>query len=166
MQTNFFCLLTLLFLIFCSSCTTTIYLSRHAEKRNNTDTSTLTEQGQNRAFALRDTLLYKGIDTIFSSVYIRTQLTAQPLASAIGKSIKTYHPDTSINLARQLKRLNGKDVLITGHSDNIPVIIKELCGRDILIGSTDFDNLYVIQIRKFFTTTYSFSQKTYGLPSP
>lgn len=118
--------ITLLMLFSLCSCSTKYYFVRHAEKRNNTDTSTLTLQGQQRAIALKDLLNDKGIDHICASVFNRTQLTAAPLANEINKSLIIYSLDTTHALAEQLKRYSGSDILIVGHTNNIPEIIHYL----------------------------------------
>ncbi len=150
------------------SCTTKYYVVRHAEKRNNTDTSTLTLQGQQRAIALKDLLNDKGIDHIYASVFNRTQLTAGPLANEINKSLIIYSLDTTQKLAEQLKRYSGSDILIVGHTNNIPEIIRYLSDESIApIDETDFDNLYIVEINRNFGWTSKYvTSTTYGAPSP
>lgn len=152
------------------ACTTTTYyyVVRHAEKRNVTDTSTLTLPGTKRAQALKDLLINKNIDFIFASVYVRTQLTAQPLADALNKPIELYSPDTTINFAKRLNHFSSSHNLIVGHSNNIAIIVKELSGADIApIADNDFDNIYTIKVVKALRhTTRSLVPGTYGAPSP
>src|SRR5437016_13749836 len=96
-----------------SSCSTTYYyIVRHAEKQDNSPNSLLSQTGLQRAQVLRDTLLDKSIDTIFASTVTRTQQTAQPLATALGKTIRIYWPDTTAGLITALKRIHDKDVLV------------------------------------------------------
>src|SRR5687768_13565710 len=88
-----------LFLISCKA--TTYYVVRHAEKETtNTMTSDvpLSEEGKQRAVALKDILQNQKVSQIYSTNYIRTKTTAQPLADALGITIQTYNPGDSVFL--------------------------------------------------------------------
>jgi len=150
-----------------ASCTTHYYVVRHADRLNNSDDSPISpDLGEARARALRDSLLSKGIDSIFASTYLRTQQTAGPLATALNETIRIYNPDTTAGLITQLKKINGKDILVVGHSDNVPAIVLGLSGQSVApIVHSDFDNLYVIKVRKCFNTRRWLTQKTYGVPT-
>lgn len=157
----------LLCMLVMGSCTTTYYFVRHAEKRNGSDTSTLTEAGQQRALALRDRLRNEGIESIYASVYVRTQLTAQPLAAALNKQLIIYRPDTTAGLAERLKKLNGTTVLVVGHSNTIPDIIQRIADETVTINENDFDNLFKVRrVKQLFWTSYYVDHLTYGAPSP
>lgn len=160
--------LSLLILILFTSCTTKYYIVRHAEKRNLTDTSSLTIQGQQRAEALKDLLDDKGINHIYASVFKRTQLTAAPLANEINKSPVIYSLDTTQALAEQLKRFSGSDILIVGHTNNIPELINLLSDESIApIDEADFDNLYIVEVKRNLVWTSKYlTSTTYGVPSP
>ena len=158
-------ILLLISMGFFSSCSVTnIYLVRHAEKADSSSASLLTPQGEQRAIALRDTLLNKDIDSIYTTNYNRTQLTAKPLADALKKDIITYQPDK--NFSAHLKKLKGKNVLVVGHSNTIPEIIQYITTKNIQIGDDDFDNLYIIRIKRFLNLNISLESKTYGATSP
>ncbi|MBK6931094.1 MAG: histidine phosphatase family protein [Saprospirales bacterium] len=158
------------------SCTTTYYLVRHAERLDNSEDSPLSQAGFARANILRDTLIDKHVAHIYASTKIRTQQTAKPLADALGfaqgqaENYTTYtYPaaDNYAGLIADLKVVRGKNVLVVGHSDNIPVVIEALCGQIVSIPGNDFDNLFVVSIRRWCNkTTKSFAAKTYGAPSP
>lgn len=161
-------LMTVLTLVvLCSSCTTYYYVVRHADRLNNSANSPLSTDGFTRANVLRDSLSGKGIDSIFASTFLRTQQTAAPLATALHLTVKIYNPDTTAGLITRLKRIRGKDVLVVGHSDNVPQIVEGLSGQTIApIGALDFDNLYVIRVKRFWGISRTLWQKTYGAPSP
>ena len=84
-------------LILLSCKTTTYYIVRHAEKETaNTMTSdvSLSEIGKQRAEALKDLLQKENIKYIFSTNFMRTRSTAQPLATAINiQRILTSFPN-------------------------------------------------------------------------
>lgn len=157
----------LAFVILFASCTTTYYVVRHADRLNNTDGSPLSPTGHARAAILRDTLQSKGIDSIFTSTYLRTQQTAQPLATATGLNMVIYLKDTTDGLIKRLKKINGKDVLVVGHTDNVPAIVLGLSGQQVPpITGDDFDNFYIIRVKKCLNVRRSLVHTTYGPPSP
>lgn len=151
-----------------SSCSTSYYyVVRHAERVDNSRNSALSPAGLQRAQALKDSLFSKKVHLIFASTYVRTQQTAQPTATAKGLSLIIYRPDTTAGLVSHLKKIKGKSVLVTGHSDTVPDIVSGLSNQSVApIPDNDFDNLYIIKIRNFFGTQRTLSHLTYGNPSP
>lgn len=136
-------------LLFCS-CSHSYYIVRHAEKAaQGTSMSNdvpLTEQGEQRALALRDVLKTKKIAYVFSTNTIRTKATARPTADYFSLAIETYgpRPDSSfINLLKSKK----KNVLVVGHSNTVDDIVNMLC-NDIRIPAdledSEYDNLFVV----------------------
>jgi 2,3-bisphosphoglycerate-dependent phosphoglycerate mutase len=166
--TKAYCLLAAGILVLSSSCSTTYYyMVRHAEKRNATDTSTLTENGSLRAQALRDSLIHTGLTDIYASTVLRTQLTAQPIATALHKPILLYRPDTIAAFAAMLQKKNNKKILIVGHSNTIPETIKRMANETAHIDENDFDNLFILKKKRtLFRTKYYLYHKTYGAASP
>jgi broad specificity phosphatase PhoE len=140
------------------SCTTKIYFVRHSEKLDATRDTPLSPEGLARAMALRDSLAGEKIDAIYATAYKRTQLTAKPLADAIGKPIEAYDPAT---LAEKLKAMKNKTVLVVGHSNTIPETILELTGEKVHIDEADFDNLFVVRIHRF-SGKATLERKKYG----
>jgi phosphohistidine phosphatase SixA len=153
--------------LFLSSCVTHYYVVRHADRLNNTANSPLSEAGFARARALRDTLSTKSIDSIFASTFLRTQQTAEPTATALGKTVIIYSTDTTTGLINRLKKIVGKNVLVVGHSNTVPVIVQGLSDQAVApIAEDDFDNLYIIKVRKWMGIKKWLTQTTYGKPSP
>lgn len=76
-------LLTVASVLLTACSTTTVYIVRHAEKVNETDTTDLSPAGHQRALALADTLARQGIDSIFTTPTRRTRQTAAPLAKGL-----------------------------------------------------------------------------------
>jgi broad specificity phosphatase PhoE len=163
---NFF-----LLIIFFSSCSTsTYYIVRHAEKRlNEGDNPALTQQGMKRAEDLNSYFGNSKPNKIFVSTFLRTQLTAAPTATAAGVSaivIKQNNTDSLNFFILGLSVLDKKKVLVVSHTDAIPKIIKGLCNVDISpIAENDFDNLYIIRLRKN-KAVRRFTATTYGDVSP
>ncbi len=149
------------------ACTTRYYLVRHAEKASEAPDAQLSATGLARAGILRDTLLGKSIERIYASTFTRTQQTAQPLATALNLPLNLYRPDTTAGFIAALKMIGGQDILVVGHSNNIPQIVQGLCGQSVTIADDDFDNLFIVKITKAWgTTKKSLVQTTYGPPSP
>jgi phosphohistidine phosphatase SixA len=106
-----------------------IFVVRHAEKASSTDPDTpLAAQGQDRALKLASMLRNAGVTHVFVSDKKRTQQTAQELVEQRGLPAPVVLPaaDTA-KLVAQLKAV-PKDavVLVVGHSDTIPGILKGL----------------------------------------
>lgn len=155
-----FAILTIL-----SSCSTTrYYIVRHAEKNNCDDCATcnLSTAGSMRAIALRDTMIKKSIDTIFTSQCLRTQLTAQPTADQLHKVLSIYIQLNSF--IEKLKGFNNKNILIVSHSPEIPIIVNALCGKQVTVN--EFNRMFIVTKTKFCSkTTIVFKETTYGAPN-
>lgn len=164
---HFIFYLSILLISLCfNSCTTRLYFVRHAEKRNNTDTTSLSPLGQERAKALSELLIKASIDSIYATKYIRTQQTAQPLAHAIHKPIIIYNLDSLSEFSQKLVNQKGKNILVIGHSNTVPRMIQLLTGERVEIQDNDFDNLFIVSIYRFLKTEIKLSQKTYGAQTP
>jgi phosphohistidine phosphatase SixA len=154
----FICLL----LVSETACTTTIYLVRHAEKLNSSTDTPLSPMGEQRASALRDSLINKGIDLVYVSTFLRTQQTARPLCTSLNKNFIVYAKDTSALLARHLMQIRRKDILVVGHTDNLPVMVEEITGQDVTIPDDVFNKLFIIRIKRFLSTKLHLQETTFG----
>jgi phosphohistidine phosphatase SixA len=139
---------------------TTVYLVRHAEKAAAPAADPpLLEAGTKRAEELARTLAKAGIKAIYTSQYLRTKQTAEPLAKQLGivsaaipvKMSATNRRELSseylAEVAERVSSSPGGHVLIVGHSNTVPEIIKAL-GGDIVptIDETVFDDLFVVTV--------------------
>lgn len=150
-----------------ASCTTRYYLVRHAERLDASADSPLSTAGFARANVLRDSLLPKGIGRIYVSTLVRTQQTAQPLADALQLPLQLYRPDTTTAFITALDHIRGMNVLVVGHSNNIPQIVEGLSGTLTPIHENDFDNLFIVTVKTGWgKTRRTLVQTTYGPPSP
>ena len=159
----------LIIFLFCS-CTNTYYVVRHAEKvliPANASDPTLTDAGVKRSNNLNNFFGNKKPDSIFISKYLRNKLTAQPTAAAarITPVIVNQSDPTNINaFINRLKKMHNKKVLVVGHSNTVPLIVKGLSGKDVNpIADNDYDNMYIIKFRK---KSRLLNQTTYGAVSP
>lgn len=135
---------------------TTVYLVRHAERAAAPAADpALTEAGAKRAEELARTLGKAGIKTILTSQYLRTKLTAEPLAKQLGIAAtvvpvkmagREISPDYLKEMAERATSGDG-NVLIVGHSNTVPELIKAL-GGDIVptIDDATFDDLFVVTV--------------------
>lgn len=149
--------------------TTTVYIVRHAEKVDETDSTDLSPAGRQRAVALADTLAGRGIDSIFTTPYRRTRQTAEPLAQRIGVGAVAYAAAPTNVIVNRVGRIRGKDVLVVGHSNTILEIAKGLGTRPTMtsIASGDFDNLLRVRIRRRVTgKSVTLTERTYGVATP
>lgn len=127
---------------------TTVILIRHAERLaapGNNDPH-LSTAGKSRAKRLLHVLSPANVSAIYTSEFIRTKETAQPLAEALGLTPieLTEAPDIERDFV-----LNhaGKTVLVVGHTDTVPEVLR-LLGDDSghEIGDEEFDNLFVAAV--------------------
>jgi CRISPR/Cas system-associated endoribonuclease Cas2 len=72
------------------------------------------------------------------------------------------------NITEAMNRLaHFSNSLLVGHTDNVPAIIKKITGRTVTINEDDYDNLFIITIKKnLFFTTRNLTRTTYGATSP
>ena len=124
-----------------------VIIVRHAERADagmaskETD-PLLSEVGTARAGRLSTVLADAGIKAIYVTQYKRTQDTARPLADRL-KITPELMPVSVDALTDRLKSRHASDiVLIVGHSDTIPAIIKALGGPVVTIPDNDFDNIF------------------------
>ncbi len=132
---------------------TKIFIVRHAEKEAGKD-PLLTAAGNARAGDLMRTLQNEGIQKIYVSQYRRTQNTGDSLRLQLKIDTVHYAADTVCdNLINSIMEHSdfGKTILIIGHSNTIPQIIRKLGVTDYPYGDlpdNDFDNLFVITYKK------------------
>lgn len=142
----------LLLLVGLQSCQTTYYMVRHAEKEISTTNPNppLTEAGRLRAEKLNAMLLDKNIRAIYSTDYLRTRSTAQPLATKLQIPIQLYDPNKQADFIEMLKR-SKRNSLIVGHSNTIWHIVNGLSEKDTLranIDEREYGNLFKV-VRKY-----------------
>jgi broad specificity phosphatase PhoE len=129
----------------------TIFLVRHAERADgapgaNTAMVTdpdLSDAGRARAASLATALKDAKITAIYATEFKRTQQTAAPLAKALGLTVTIV---SEPELVDRLKTSKG-NVLVVGHSNTVPEIIKALgVTTPVTIGDNDFDNMFLVSL--------------------
>jgi len=135
-----------------------VFLVRHAERAPSPATPAaqppghgmmgedppLSAAGEQRAARLATMLAAADIRAIFTSEFRRTRQTAAPLAAKLKLTSvmsAAKDPDPLIAQVRKLKT----NVLIVGHSNTIPDLIKKLgVTTEVKIGDDDYDDLFLV----------------------
>lgn len=123
----------------------TIILLRHAETEpDGSRDPVLSMSGEERARNLAHMLEKMNIEHILTSYLLRTRLTATPLARQKGLEINIRTmPEEVVSEIRQ----TGGHVVVVGHSNTVPEIIRLLGGPEFEISHDDYSGLYLLTIR-------------------
>jgi broad specificity phosphatase PhoE len=104
----------------------------------------LSAAGEARAARLATMLADSGVKAIFATEFKRTQDTGKPLAATLGLKVQSMPASDTAALVAKLKAEHASDVvLVVGHSNSVPEVIKALGGPDVTIADTEFDALFV-----------------------
>lgn len=126
-----------------------VIVVRHGEKRDNSPDPVLSTQGQARAKRLANMLAVSSVTAIYTTEYKRTTLLAAPTAKRLGLTpVVIAAKETDALLAKI--RAHGKDdaVLVVGHSNTVPAILKGLGHLSpVTVTEVDFDNLFIVAMQ-------------------
>lgn len=127
----------------------TIYLVRHAERANDSDTTSLSTAGLQRAERLSQRLAGLPLDTIFVTPYTRTRQTAAPTARSKGLPLTQYAVKPVTEIADRVRSFRGKSALIVGHSNTVLEIARALGTSPSIreIRHTDYQYLLILRFR-------------------
>lgn len=127
---------------------TVVLLVRHAEKATDEgDDPTLTAAGAARAQALAHVAQNAGVRAVYSTTLQRTRLTVLPLADALGLTVQTLAPGDIDGLVERLRtRHPGETVLVAGHSNTIPAILRALGANASEMSEKDYDDLFLAHL--------------------
>ncbi|MDO9274621.1 MAG: phosphoglycerate mutase family protein, partial [Lutibacter sp.] len=131
--------------------TTTYFLIRHAEKErtNPADKNPdLNERGFQRAENWKKVLQHVSFDVIYSTNFIRTLKTAEPIAKKFNLEPITYNP-SKVDFDLFQTENKGKNVLIVGHSNTIPQFVNGLIKQQKYqeMDDAEFSHLYIVTIK-------------------
>ncbi len=130
------------------------YLVRHAEKDTiPKDNPGLTEQGEARSVAIADIFRQSRIDEIYSTLYIRTLMTADSLSRSKGMKILPYEPKDLKAFAESIKQKDHiQSAMIVGHSNTTPTLAAFLADKDSKLypklDESVYDKLYIVILHK------------------
>jgi broad specificity phosphatase PhoE len=142
--------------------TTMVFVARHAEKlvSNPADEDPpLAPAGEARALELAQHFgsAPKGqaLDAIIVTELRRTKDTVAPLANRLGAPVIVVPAAEPKRAAeRALSEYRGGRVLIVGHSDTVPEIVKALSGVDVgPMSEAEYGILYVVAVPRFSRST-------------
>ncbi|HEX6306946.1 MAG TPA: histidine phosphatase family protein [Longimicrobiales bacterium] len=129
---------------------TTVVLVRHAEKVDDSADPELSAAGNARAVALADVLADGGVSAILTTQYRRTRMTATPTAERSGVAVEVVAASGSGHAAAVAVRVrelaNGGTILVVGHSNTVPAIIRALGGPDVQIAGEEYYHLFVLTL--------------------
>jgi len=144
--------------VYAYSCvsTTTVVIVRHAEKTLGTiEDPPLSPEGEQRserlALMFGEAIGAGHLDAIFVTNTRRTQQTAAPLAARL-HLVPVVLPaaDVAGTATRLLREHRGGTVIVVGHGNTIPELIRELSGKQIdLIKDDDYGEIYVLSVPRF-----------------
>lgn len=131
---------------------TTVIVVRHAEKVDDSADPLLSEAGKARAVALADALADANVAVVLTTQYQRTRLTGAVAAERAGvtpQQVPAANPiqDHLRALADIVQANAGRTILIVGHSNTVPLIVRALGGPDVgAIADSEYDNLYLLTL--------------------
>jgi phosphohistidine phosphatase SixA len=150
--------IALAFWLVSAASTTTVFVMRHAEKQTSNPQDPdppLAPAGEARAAELTQFFgrapRGQGLDAIIVSEFRRTQDTVRPLANRLGVPVITMPAEDPAGTAeRALSENRGGRVLIVGHSDTVPEIVRELSGIEVgPMSEADYGILYMVVVPRF-----------------
>ena len=139
---------------------TTVFLVRHADKASAPrEDPPLNDKGKLRAQELARMLEGSGVKAIYTSQFLRTRQTAEPLGQKLGIAsipvpIEMNPSNPNQVSAQSIKEITdkiyeraGDSVLVIGHSNTIPEVIRML-GGDVVpkIDEKEFDDFFVVTV--------------------
>jgi len=127
-----------------------VILVRHAEFQGaapaEPKTFPLSEVGEARAKLLTSILKDSGVGAIYVTDFLRTNKTAEPLARELNKELTVLPKSDPQELVERLRKNHGgQTVLLVGHIDTLPALLKALGHPvDIKIDPQEYSNIFVV----------------------
>lgn len=137
----------------CTEGSTLVVVVRHAEKRAGDDPDPgLSTRGEQRARQLTKLLSGAGIEAVYTTQYLRTRATGEPLADELGLEINVREitPANSDDHAQRLadevlERHCGGAVLVVGHSNTVASLVRAFSGKSTAgLDEGDYDRIFTI----------------------
>lgn len=106
----------------------------------------LAPAGKARARRLAELLKDAGVSAIYVTDFLRTNQTAQPLAKELGKTLTVVPKGDPRDLVERLRKQHaGQTVVLVGHTDTLPGLIKALGHpAEIKIDAQDYGNIFIV----------------------
>lgn len=118
---------------------TTVIVVRHARRADGGEQRDpdLSPQGLEQAEALAKALEHAGVTAIYTTQFLRTRRTAEPLASRLGLDVEILTIGAGgirahlEDVRAAVQRHPGGTLLLVGHSNTVPVIVGALAGIEL-----------------------------------
>lgn len=132
---------------------TTVFVVRHAEKKNepqNPDPD-LAPEGVERAQEIARVFGDAGVNAIYATQFKRTQQTVKPLADRAVVPLSLLNANQTEELVRRIQTDHrGQTIFVAGHNNSVPALVSALSGETYpLIPESEYDNLYIVTIYRF-----------------
>lgn len=147
-------LITLLSINFLFAQQNTFILIRHAEKDTTIKGSTtmnanppLNKQGLKRAKKLVKALKSFTIDEIYSTDFLRTKTTVEPLSVKKEIEIKLYNHKQLKQFAVELTNKQNKTIVIAGHSNSTPALVNFIINKETYpaLDESVYNKIYIVK---------------------
>jgi broad specificity phosphatase PhoE len=132
---------------------TTVILVRHAEKSSPTQSMgqasgdvDLSDAGKKRAECLANILADANVRAVISTEFKRTQQTAAPLAAKLSVTPIVIKGADMEGLLAEIQKHSGETILIAGHSNTVPAMVKRLGGGDYTIKDEEYDRMFIVTL--------------------
>ena len=127
---------------------TTFIITRHAERLDDSDDSSLSDIGKERAVRLADHLERAEITAIYSTPYKRTEETVTVLTGNKNLEIGFFDSFDEETLTHLFETYIGGTIVVAGHSNTVPHIVNILIGEERFedFDTSDYDNLFIITL--------------------
>ena len=131
---------------------TTVVIVRHAEAVPDAGRDpVLSEAGAARAKALTDALAAADVAAVYSTQYQRTRLTGTAVAAAAGLqvTVRPVEGDAGAYAGALVKEVlaahPGRTIVIVGHSNTVPALVKAFTGVDPgEIAHDTYDRMFIV----------------------
>ena len=149
---------------------TTVFVVRHTEKGGDPGDRDpeLSEAGRERARKLAHVLGEANITAIYSTPFLRTRHTAQPLAERLGIEITVIPVSQTMTedwVATLRNDHAGQVILVVGHSNTVPPIVNALgAGPFENLTEDEYDDMFVVTLAADGSATAV--RLRYGRPTP
>lgn len=126
---------------------TTVVVVRHAEKGDGEDPD-LNEIGKARSERLQRVLASLSVNAVFATDYRRTQATVRPLCESRKLTAEVLPAGKTKELAGRVRKDHlGEVVVVAGHSNTVPALLKELgVIEPVKMKDEDYDCLFVVTL--------------------
>jgi broad specificity phosphatase PhoE len=129
---------------------TRVIVVRHAERSNDTDTTSISAAGWERAAALAAAVSDADVQRIFVTEKIRTGQTAARAAELLSIVPSVIPSDRTSQLIDSIRAHSGETILVVGHANTIPAILASLDAyNSVTIPRDVYDDLFVVTVTPF-----------------